>query len=362
MAPLVLLMANCRDRQDNLQARLQAEVDRIREEHVPDRRLDVFNVTVEPRGRAWRIAGETSVPAAREAVQALAASTGEATLETDLLLIPEEDSGPALIRVSVAPMRGEPRHQAEMVDQIVMGTPVRIMKSERGWRLVQTPYRYLGWVEALMISQPPPEQAEAWNAGPLVRYEEATGVIRSEADDNSPPVADIVMGAVVKKDSTAGRWTRVLLPDGRSGYLPDRSLADVSPPGRGSAQRDRLIARATSLKGIPYLWGGNSTKGFDCSGFTQTVFKMDGISLPRDANQQVLVGAEVEPGPDFSNVLPADLLFFGEQRITHVGISLGGGRFIHASGDVHISSLMDRDEGYEPDLRRRLQSVKRVLE
>jgi gamma-D-glutamyl-L-lysine dipeptidyl-peptidase len=359
MVPLLLLMATCRDRQDDLQARLQADVDRIRDEHVPDRRLDIFNVGVEPQGRSWRIAGETSVHAAREALQAVAR---DARVETDVVLVPEEDSGLALIRVSVAPMRGEPRHQAEMVDQLVMGTPVRIMKSERGWRLVQTPYRYLGWVESLMVTQPPPEQAQAWNAGPLARFEEATGFIRAEADGTSLPVADIVMGSIVRRDSTSGQWTRVLLPDGRSGYLPAHSLADVSQANRASMERHRLIARAQNLKGIPYLWGGNSTKGFDCSGFTQTVFKMDGISLPRDANQQVLVGAEVEAAPDFRNVLPGDLLFFGEQRITHVGISLGGGRFIHASGDVHVSSLLERDDGYEPDLRRRLQTIKRVLE
>jgi gamma-D-glutamyl-L-lysine dipeptidyl-peptidase len=355
-------MATCRDRQDNVQSRFQAQVDRIRDEHVPDRRLDIFNVTVEPQGRDWRIAGETSVPSAREALQAMASSSSDLRVETDVLLLPEEDPGLTLVRVSVAPMRGEPRHQAEMVDQLVMGTPVRVMKSDRGWRLVQSPYRYLGWVESLMLTQPPPEQAEAWNAGPLVRFQDATGIIRSAPDEDSAPVADIVMGGVVKRDRSGGRWTRVLLPDGRAGYLPARSLADKAQGSPQSVERDRLIARASSLKGIPYLWGGNSTKGFDCSGFTQTVFKMDDISLPRDANQQVLVGAEVEPAPDFSNVLPGDLLFFGEQRITHVGISLGGGRFIHASGDVHISSLIEQDSDYEPDLRRRLQAIKRVLE
>jgi cell wall-associated NlpC family hydrolase len=110
-----------------------------------------------------------------------------------------------------------------------------------------------------------------------------------------------------------------------------------------------ILSIPHKMMGSPYLWGGTSIKGADCSGFTKLAFYSQGIILARDASQQARYGEPV----DFSNrnnLQPGDLLFFGRsaQRITHVGIYLGNGDFIHCSGRVHISSIDPTDPKYVP--------------
>ena len=138
----------------------------------------------------------------------------------------------------------------------------------------------------------------------------------------------------------------------------DESALRAIPPSR-----ERLIAVARSYLGIPYLWGAASTKAFDCSGFTQTVYRMNNITLPRDASQQVSAGQTVEPGREFENLKPGDLLFFGRnpERITHVAMYLGDRLYIHSAGSVHIRSLDPEHPLFNEYRYDTLQKIKRIL-
>jgi cell wall-associated NlpC family hydrolase len=185
----------------------------------------------------------------------------------------------------------------------------------------------------------------------------------TEKSDKSQVISDLVLGVSVRKISDQGSWKEIELPDGRVGFVrSSKTVAYQKVDNSIEADRNRIIEIAKTMMGIPYLWGGHSTKGFDCSGFTSTIFRMEGIQLPRDASMQVNLGEEVIPDSNYLNVLAGDLIFFGSpNRITHVGICLGGSYFIHASGNVHINSLDEKDELFNSHRKRTFRHIKRLI-
>jgi hypothetical protein len=154
-------------------------------------------------------------------------------------------------------------------------------------------------------------------------------------------------GNILRSEGSTGRFTKIFFPDGRTGYVLSVKVSNYSE-WLATRQPDagHILATAHEMMGRPYLWGGASGKGMDCSGYTKTVFYLNGVQLPRDANQQAEVGEEVETDSTLKNLLPGDLLFFGrkatpeqKEKITHVAIYLGNGKIIHAANKVEIASL-----------------------
>jgi len=150
----------------------EGQLSGIEKSMIPDKRLDVFQVGAVKSGSKWDVRGETTVPAAKERVLQAARAAFDAHLgNVDFKVLPDLALGErnqGLVRVSVAPLRKLPRHAAEMVDQVVLGTPLKVLKEEGGWSLIQTPYRYLGWVEKQMVARLTASEVEAWTANPVL--------------------------------------------------------------------------------------------------------------------------------------------------------------------------------------------------
>ncbi len=330
--------------------RIRNAVETVRTELAPDRRVAVFDVTWEVRGTRVHLSGEVDNPEAKKRVDAALRDAGFSDIRNNIVLLPHPGLGEhtrGVVRVSVAQMRSEPRYTSELVTQVLMGTPLRILKRERGWFYVQSPDNYLGWMSAGLLQQMDSLRFQNWQDSEKVIVTDLYGVVYEEPSTQSLPVSDVSAGNRLRNTGQDGEWISVGLPDGRTGYIRSDHVQWYAQWRETRELTGENIARTAKMFiGVPYLWGGTSAKGFDCSGLTKLVYWLNGMDLSRDASQQILMGEHVDPGTRFSNLEVGDLLFFGRaatsdtpERIVHVGIYLGGREFIHASYLVRINSL-----------------------
>ncbi len=338
--------------------------DAVSNTYVPDKRVAVFDIEIEKlKGKTYLLKGKTSLP---EAHAFLLERLNDLSVEVidSVQMLPSKEMGDqtwGLVSISVAPMRGEPRYSAEMVSQAILGTPVKLLDQTGGWYLVQTPDEYLGWISKGSIEPMDSVALENWKTSDRYVFHQNNGWLHVRADEDSNPVSDLVMGSLIQVDGKDGKYLHATLPDGRQGYVKASDCMPINEWAKADVSVLDILAEAKSLLGSPYLWGGTSTKGIDCSGFTKTCYYSQGIVLARDASQQARYGEAV----DISNYhfQPGDLLFFGNSidRVTHVGLYLGNGQFIHSSGQVKINSFNPEDSNYEARRKESLVAARRVL-
>lgn len=322
----------------------------------------------------------------------------------------------AVVEFSTSYLRLKPDYESPLETQELMGTVVEIVAEQSYWREVVTPQPYKAWCTDQGLVEMNAEELKAYEAAPKVMFCELYGHIYKEASMDSPTICDLVGGDLLRlpkvKDNTdkalkkalKGRWTEVMLPSGKTGFVPSKQLKlhngfrSISM-GEGSAESissettEAIIAQAEKLLGVPYLWGGMSAKGVDCSGLVRISHIMNGILLPRNASQQVKCGERIEmeveyrwweiltspaaPQNDNSdslrdemlrrtkNLQRGDLVFFGTpatdekpMKITHVGIYLGENKIIHSSHRVRINSLIPGDEDYYENAHRLVAAIR----
>ncbi|SHF55778.1 SH3 domain-containing protein [Fodinibius roseus] len=334
---------------------------------APDSRVALFEVQAEEINGEWLLKGETTISGAKAALLD-SLSALELTLRDSIRVLPAADlegQTYAIVNNSVANIRSRPAHPAQLATQALLGMPLLVLKKEGGWYLVKTPDDYLSWVDGGGIEQMNRSHYKAWKDAPKLIYLKTYGFSYREPDESSGKVSDLVAGSLLRLEGQTASFYEVSYPDGRRGYVPAR---EAKPFEEWNEELDTsqasLIETSKTMMGAPYLWGGTSTKGMDCSGFTKTIYFMNGMILPRDASQQIKAGALVDNQKNFDQLQAGDLLFFGRpatktepRRVVHVGMWIGEMQFIHSSGRVHVSSVDSSAENFDPyNLDRYLES------
>jgi gamma-D-glutamyl-L-lysine dipeptidyl-peptidase len=341
----------------------EQETASVFEKFVTDSRTEIFRVESFRKTRDTIVLkGETTLPEAKEELFKALNNHGINLIDS-ILILPDhaEQRQSGLTILSVINLRKETDHASELVSQAVMGTPVQILKSVGSWLLIRTPDRYISWTERSSVRPVSSGEMEEWKKADRMIFTGNSGWIYNNIAE-SGVVGDLVAGCIVARTGEAGDHYRVMLPDGREGFAAKRHLVAFSEFIMEETFTDGILARAASLMGVPYLWGGSSAKGYDCSGYVQNVFFMNGLVVPRDASQQAQHGQTVDISENFGSLRPGDLLFFGRpDRISHVAIYAGGGEYFHSSGRVMVNSLDSTRANYSRYRRNSLVKAARYI-
>lgn len=330
-------------------AQVSAAVDRVRA-GVLDERVTVFDVVLGGTPAKPSLTGAIlGREVWEELVRTVRALPGGRRVSLKVSLLPQaklanQNLVPAKSLVDVYSVPGG--GPKDLVTQALLGEALALLRRSGDWYQVQLGDGYVGWAQAKDLA-PRPAGSD------LVRVRRISVKARSGPSPLAPVVTDLYLGSVLPRVRRVGEWDELALPGGGTAWVEGAAMSAV--PGAtqastllpGGSVRDALVTTAQMLLGTPYLWGGVTAQGLDCSGLIQTVFRAHGLLLPRDSDQQY---SNTQP---VTAPQPGDLVFFTTYKDgpSHVGLYLGAGRFIHAGrAGVVIASLDRGAKGYDAAL------------
>jgi SH3-like domain-containing protein len=347
---------------------IQSEIDSVSARLLSDRREEICNIrALQGEDGSVILHGETTNPKLHSELINTLNESG--ILFTDSIInLPDTTINKkyfGLVTLSVINLRKFPEHSAELVSQAILGTPVLILKEEDSWLLIQTPDKYISWTEKSSLKLLTRSELTRWRNSERVIFLSCSGWVYS-TESEKDVIGDLVSGAVLETKGRSGDYVKILFPDGREGFVKSDLVAPFNTWKKSiSLSQESIVSVARTFMGLPYLWGGSSSKSVDCSGFVQSVYFRNGIILSRDASLQAQHGEVVDITSGFSNLKTGDLLFFGSKgkngaRVTHVAIYLGDYEFIHASSRVMINSLDSTRNNYSGYRRNSILSARRI--
>ena len=356
-------------------AAFRAAAKDIQKKFAPDKRAIYFNLQI--KGDSVKL--ESTSPEVLQEFEKVRPTAPNLKFESSLLPNASlNDFTYGVSNLSVSNNRANPQNAAELMTQMTLGTPVKIFKKQGGFYLVQTPDLYLSLTDGSAIKPMTKSQSETWQAAAKVVFVSDYGHAFASPNLNGMRVSDLISGNILQLISNGKVFSKVAYPDGRFGYV---ETAKIKPYKdwikRANPSANAILTTAKTLIGVPYLWGGTSIKGVDCSGFTKTAYFLNGVVIPRDASQQALVGEPIDVLESDSisvekclkNLKAGDLLFFSAAkrrginggRVSHTAIYMGDGEFIQSAGMVKISSLVPTAANYDAGQSSTLVSARRIL-
>ncbi len=260
----------------------------------------------------------------------------------------------AVVLQPVANMYSRPSLDADVVSQAIYGANVGLLEQKDGWAHIRTGDDYTGWtpLTALLPGKPYASSGKVAEVQSLFAH-----IYREASVTKHAPLITIPFESkleVVGGGEAEARWLQVRLPDDRAGWV---QAGDVSLAPKHMTIAETLEFSRKFL-GLPYTWGGTSSYGYDCSGFSQMLGRRRGVSLPRDAQPQAEWSGVV--AVERKDLQPGDLLYFGssEKKITHTGIYMGEGKFINAT--THLTPMVRIDDLNDPNWTNLLVAARRV--
>ena len=259
----------------------------------------------------------------------------------------------AIVAVAAAPVRRKPDHRKEMVNQLLFGEAVKIIKTKGAlWVKIQSLHDgYIGWMTNTLLQPIQEDNAITLNA--FVTTDLLSTVMAGGKHLQIPIGSSLPFfeGMPDSKQSGIGKLGEVEYQFTGHYLKTDEQIPTA----------ELITQRTTAWLNVPYLWGGRTPLGIDCSGFVQVVYKLMGIDLPRDTWQQAQVGVPVKK---FADVQTGDLAFFdNKEDIVHVGIILQDNTIIHSSGKVRIDQLTKKGIINSATGKKtlRLKAVRRII-